>query len=840
MERKKGNSLVKVVLTGSPASGKTQVCRQYATALFESRMKKNSNGLYLPILFWKAGSATELANSLRDSLRNIRNPAYLKRINPDLTVMHTTEQVSQHHLARLLKEVLDALKDKYNRRPACEEKEEWLIVIDGASSYGEVKRLMSSLFDDNSAQWGPGKLLVAVQERLSGRHQSTKEIPLQPGMSPAESLDFLTHSFPHDRKEDLQNVAEQLAYIPLSLAVAAETMKLLRKDDASYSWQRHLEKNILPSTDVDTSDHMHPKNLACQYDRTLYQALNQAVKRIGHEGNNAQLFFFLGLCEEGTVPVKLIKKLAVAQLADEPEEGRDDALFVQFKEDIHHNSLILLDGDAGISVHHILHAVLRDNACARLTTKPTPENEQLFVTKHTVSAVIKALCALYQATSEQQSQTSYVDSLQDKLQLLPHFVSVFSTCVQSCGFQDDTVPRFALYAAQLLQLRREGSEVMEALRTGVKSMEGSSSSAGIDLYSSYAKELVEVNDFSSAIELLHKTIKDRKKQDVELQVAMTGKHKTAPFELDQHRKNFVGLHGDLIALGYAFKDRGEEGDLIIAKNHVDEVFELLRRGRTDMADDSSVDFSQMHSEALLLKAQLYQDLARYDPSLLDELLRVSGEGAPASHHNCQVLRTLTDLLLDGPQRDVSKASHLIDRAIDMGHQLYGELHPMIMYSMMTKGRVLLELGRYGESLTVLTKALDMNDRLPKEVRGNTIVPLVHFFKGACYIQQCRYEEAYDVLQVSAERTKMPKVGFGPGHPQNMFVWDKLGLVCIHLGRPKEAKHYLEQSLKLKMRIRGNSHHELRWNYGLLETVAYECDEDDDALIFRAKKLKLSP
>ena len=48
-------------------------------------------------------------------------------------------------------------------------------------------------------------------------------------------------------------------------------------------------------------------------------------------------------------------------------------------------------------------------------------------------------------------------------------------------------------------------------------------------------------------ELLHKNIKDRKKWD--------------DVDLDQRRRNFVGLHRDLIALGYAFKDRGEEGDL---------------------------------------------------------------------------------------------------------------------------------------------------------------------------------------------------------------------------------------------------------------------------------------
>ena len=157
-------------------------------------------------------------------------------------------------------------------------------------------------------------------------------------------------------------------------------------------------------------------------------------------------------------------------------------------------------------------------------------------------------------------------------------------------------------------------------------------------------------------ELLHKNIKDRKKWD--------------DVDLDQRRRNFVGLHGDLIALGYAFKDRGEEGDLVIAEKHVDAVFEVLHRGRTDMADDSNV--NQMRSEALLLRAQLYQGLACYDPSLIDELLRACGDGAPASHHNCQVLRTLTDLLLDGSQPNVSKASLLIGRAICMGHQLYGD------------------------------------------------------------------------------------------------------------------------------------------------------------------------
>ena len=96
---------------------------------------------------------------------------------------------------------------------------------------------------------------------------------------------------------------------------------------------------------------------------------------------------FCGLCEEGTDTLQLIKKLAVAQLVDEPEEGTEDALFVQFKEDIHHNNLIVMDGDARISVHHILHAVLRDSACAQIKGS-TPEDGQQFRTRRKVSAII--------------------------------------------------------------------------------------------------------------------------------------------------------------------------------------------------------------------------------------------------------------------------------------------------------------------------------------------------------------------------------------------------------------------------------------------------------------------
>ena len=96
-----------------------------------------------------------------------------------------------------------------------------------------------------------------------------------------------------------------------------------------------------------------------------------------------------------------------------------------------------------------------------------------------------ALCDLYEAT-EQQSKESYLDSVMDKLlnQLLPHFVAVFCTCVQSRGFQDDTVPRFAPYAAKVLQLRREGSEVRNALEIGIattSAMKESIISAEIDL-----------------------------------------------------------------------------------------------------------------------------------------------------------------------------------------------------------------------------------------------------------------------------------------------------------------------------------------------------------------------
>ena len=102
VKRGQGNNVVSVVVSGPPACGKTQVCRTYATAAFE---KRKDRGLYLPVLLWKAGTATDLANSLRDSLKMLRNPDYLK---------HTTEQVYKHGLDYLLKEVLKVLKGKYN------------------------------------------------------------------------------------------------------------------------------------------------------------------------------------------------------------------------------------------------------------------------------------------------------------------------------------------------------------------------------------------------------------------------------------------------------------------------------------------------------------------------------------------------------------------------------------------------------------------------------------------------------------------------------------------------------------------------------------------------------
>ena len=111
VKRGQGNNVVTIVVSGPPACGKTQVCRTYATAAFE---KRKDRGLYLPVLLWKAGTATDLANSVRDSLKMLRNPDYLKRIDPDSTLMHTTEQAYKHRLDCLLKEVLKVLKDKYN------------------------------------------------------------------------------------------------------------------------------------------------------------------------------------------------------------------------------------------------------------------------------------------------------------------------------------------------------------------------------------------------------------------------------------------------------------------------------------------------------------------------------------------------------------------------------------------------------------------------------------------------------------------------------------------------------------------------------------------------------
>ena len=812
-----GKDVVSVYVTGPPASGKTQICRMYARRWFKRRIKQSPDGLYLPVLLLEASSEGSLGNSLRESLGVIRTKEYVEKINAEVAD-HTLR------LNRYLKALCSRLKEKIDAKYRCRD-DEWLLVIDGAFNNGKDTPLRMVL--DNRKDCGRGRVLIAMQERCS-QPGPFEEVCLGPGFSPSDSLQFLKMYFPDEDEKKLEEVGEKLSHVPFSLAAMCEILNPPGNHKHDLTWDSLLNSHEV----IDTAE-QHLCEKPNSYGKTVTQALKAAVDTMLEQLTNLmepvkETFFLLGVCGNGNLPKSLLKKYVTRN------DEREDAVYLQLQESLKRNFLLSVQGDC-ISTHNTLHSVLRSRA-----ERAMEEMSQLEKAEE-LNRVVKALCSAVGDDMLDNPDTD-METMQTKLQLVPHFQSVNEFLLKYPDIEAENRIMFSIRLADVQKLIGEFSSAREALTRSMKLLECVDEHTQTTLRSVCGREMVKADMMDEAVEKLSENIEWRKKQVKVIEERMSkkksiGKHVSGSMSR-KDQEEIIKLCEDLIHLGYAYKDRGEQGDI----SQADRVTEECRSLLTKWEETFPSQLNECWTKCLYLRAQVYQDQACHQEAanVLKKLLERIVHLNP-SHFKAELKRSLTDMLLEPnePLRDLATARREIEQAVQICKEIYpGEPHPLTAYCLMTCGRFWKECGDFDKALKKLDEAQETSDNVPKEVRSTKLTPLVLYFKGECYLGKGEFERACALFEKSRELTKEK---FGPGHPQNSYILDRLGNIYTVLNRSEEAIKCLKESVDIKKENFGKRSKKLQETYDMLKTASsYECGNprDNEALEFRSKKMKL--
>ena len=192
-----GDVVVTVYITGDPASGKTQLARQYGREFIRKNKHKNEK------LF--AGTDSQFG-FLQKYLQIAHSLGCVKEETEEAIEAGRLDELAS--LRMLSKRVMKELKE----RPG------WLLIIDGLSlDEGLVKELCPFWPQPNDENWGKGYVLVTTQGNAP-TGPSIDMLDLRSGMSRKDAVELLTKVSGYSDKQDAVNLVKSLDRSPLSVA----------------------------------------------------------------------------------------------------------------------------------------------------------------------------------------------------------------------------------------------------------------------------------------------------------------------------------------------------------------------------------------------------------------------------------------------------------------------------------------------------------------------------------------------------------------------------------------------------------------------------------------------
>ena len=208
LKRNNENSLSRLIISGRPGSGKSQLARQVAESFYDDATKVSDAPAFVMLL------NAESSESLLESYTSFSQQIKCSEIEVN-NILVSEEITSDEKIIRL-KNLIQERIHLYTT---------WLLVIDNVTG---VRSILNSVPEVGNPQWKMGQLLITTRDTVGPElavDSFTCHISISQGMDPSDAISLLAAVSGTDDKEMLVKVAKELDYQPLALVNAAICVK---------------------------------------------------------------------------------------------------------------------------------------------------------------------------------------------------------------------------------------------------------------------------------------------------------------------------------------------------------------------------------------------------------------------------------------------------------------------------------------------------------------------------------------------------------------------------------------------------------------------------------------
>ena len=227
LKRNNGNSLSRLIISGSPGSGKSQLVRQVAESFYDDATKVSDAPAFVMLL------NAESSESLLESYTSFSQQINCSEIEVN-NILVSEEITSDEKIIRL-KNLIQERIHLYTT---------WLLVIDNVTG---VRSSLNSVPEVGNPQWKMGQLLITTLDTVGPElavDSFTCYISISQGMDPSDAISLLASVSGTDDKEMLAKVAKEMDYQPLALVNAAICVKhdFQSNKEPNLAWTEILNK----------------------------------------------------------------------------------------------------------------------------------------------------------------------------------------------------------------------------------------------------------------------------------------------------------------------------------------------------------------------------------------------------------------------------------------------------------------------------------------------------------------------------------------------------------------------------------------------------------------------
>ena len=162
-----------------------------------------------------------------------------------------------------------------------------------------------------------------------------------------------------------------------------------------------------------------------------------------------------------------------------------------------------------------------------------------------------------------------------------------------------------------------------------------------------------------------------------------------------------------------------------------------------------------------------------------------------------------------------QAMDYLNRALELGQDLWGEEHPELARSYHTIGIIHYLKGHFERALSFYEKALAI--RLTAFSAQHPDVAESYYRIGLIHSRNNQYDEALSYYEkVLTIRLAI----FGDNHPKVAHIYDNLGILYRHMGDLEQASFFYDKAFSIRLAVLGENHLDVAKSYNNIGVILY--------------------